>query len=78
MLNVNAGIYNIKCKVSNVNLTPGTYVSDIWLGSPYDMYDWIRECISFYVSQNSTFIQRETPYDAYSKVVLPSNWSLLV
>ncbi len=77
--NANAGnIYDIKCKISNVNMAPGAYVANIWVGSPYEMYDWIRECISFYVSQNSTFIQRETPYDAYSKVVLPSKWSLLV
>ena len=78
LLNTKAGnIYDIKCIISNVNMAPGAYVANIWVGSPYEMYDWIRECISFYVSQNSTFIQRETPYDASSKVVLPSKWSLI-
>ena len=78
LTNTKAGsIYEIKCKISNVNMAPGAYVSNIWVGSPYEMYDWIRECISFYVLQNSTFIQRETPYDSYSKVVLPSNWSIV-
>ncbi len=75
LLNLKAGqIYDVRCNISNVNLAPGAYISDVWLGSPYDTYDWIRDCISFYVSQNSLFIQRETPYDSYSKVVLPSIW----
>lgn len=69
--------YNIRCVVKNINLAPGTYTSNIWIGSPYEMYDWLRECIRFYVKQNESFIQRETPYDSSSKVVLASNWELV-
>jgi len=78
LLNVKAGQeYEVRCVMKNINLAPGTYKANLWVGSPYEMYDWLKECVHFYVVQNETFIQRETPYDASSKVVVPSNWSLL-
>ena len=77
LLNVKAGdVYHVQCVIENVNLAPGTYSANLWVGSPYEMYDWLKDCVRFYVVQNETFIQRETPYDPSSKVVIPSNWSL--
>lgn len=78
VLGVKAGeSYSVRCIIKNINLSPGTYTSNIWIGSPYEMYDLLFDCIRFYVKQNETFIQRETPYDSYSKVVLSSYWELL-
>ena len=78
LLNVKAGQeYNVRCVMKNINIAPGTYTANIWIGSPYEMYDWLGECVRFYVKQNETFILRETPYDATSKVVIPSKWSML-
>lgn len=70
-------IYNVRCVMKDINLAPKTYSANIWLGSPYEMYDWVRECVRFYVMQNETFIKRETPYDGSSKLVIPSEWSTL-
>lgn len=70
-------IYNVRCVMKNINLAPKTYSANIWLGSPYEMYDWVRECVRFYVTQNETFIQRETPYDESSKLVIPSEWKIM-
>ena len=78
LLNVQAGkVYKVRCEIHNINLAPGGYSADIWLGNPYEMYDWIRECIKFYVLQNEVFIKRETPYDPSAKVVLASSWRFL-
>ena len=78
LLNVKAGQeYNVRCVMKNINIAPGTYTANIWVGSPYEMFDWIGECVRFYVKQNEKFILRETPYDATSKVVIPSKWSLI-
>ena len=78
LLNVKAGQeYEVRCVMRNINLAPGTYTANLWVGSPYEMFDWLGECVHFYVTQNETFIQRETPYDTTSKVVIPSDWSLL-
>ena len=70
-------VKNIRCVMKGVNLAPGTYVANVWLGSPYDRYESIRECIHFVVVQNETFIQRESPFDNSAKVVIPSQWSLI-
>lgn len=67
----------IHCVIKNVNLAPGGYTSSIWIGTPYVEYDMVINCVRFSVTQNDTFIKRGTPYDKYSKVVLPSNWKQL-
>ena len=67
-------IRDIECTIRNINLAPGNYNADIWIGTPYDHYDYIKECISFYVQQGGKLIKRTVPYDAYSKVVLASKW----
>ena len=78
LLNVQPGVeYHVQCEVLNVNLAPGNYVSDIWLGTPYETYDWIKDCLRFTITQNEIFIKRETPYESTSKIVLPSNWRVL-
>ena len=78
LINVKAGQeYNVRCVIKSINLAPRTYSANLWVGSPYEAYDWLKECVHFYVKQNETFILRETPYDATSKIVIPSNWSLL-
>ena len=78
LLNVQPGVeYHVQCEILNVNLAPGNYVSDIWLGTPYETYDWIKDCLRFTVTQNEIFIKRETPYESTSKIVLPSNWRVL-
>lgn len=65
---------NVTCRIKNVNLAPGGYTSNIWLGSPYACYDEIFGCIRFSVVQSHGFILRYTPYDSYSKVALQSKW----
>lgn len=64
----------VHCRIKNINLAPGGYASNIWVGNPYTMYDQILGCIRFRVTQNETFIKRITPYDIASKVVLQSEW----
>ena len=64
----------VHCRIENINLAPGCYMSSVWLGNPYTMYDQVLSCLRFSVSQNTTFIRRITPYDRASKVVLQSKW----
>ena len=71
-------IIEVRCVVKNINLAPGTYTSNIWVGSPYECYDWVRECVRFYVQQNGTYIMRETPYGIENGgTVLQSEWRLM-
>ena len=75
--NVKKGeLYNIRCVIKSINLAPGTYGADLWIGNPYETYDWLRECIRFFVSQDGDFIKRETPYDPSARVVIASRWTL--
>ena len=69
--------FRIRCVLKNINLAPGSYAANLWIGSPYEMYDWIRECVRFNVMQDGRFIKRETPYDSSARVVIPSSWTLL-
>lgn len=69
--------YRIRCVLKSINLSPGSYTANLWIGSPYDMYDWVRECIRFHVTQDGGYIKRETPYDPTAKIVIPSKWSLI-
>lgn len=69
--------YRVRCILKNVNIAPGPYTANLWIGSPYEMYDWIAECVRFYVTQDGLFIKRETPYDPSARVVIPSSWGLL-
>jgi hypothetical protein len=64
----------INCRIKSVNLAPGGYSSDIWIGNPYVTYDNIVGCVLFRVTQDEVFIKRDTPYDSYSTVVLKSEW----
>lgn len=68
--------YHVCCTIKCINLAPGQYTANLWIGSPYEMYDWIRGCIRFFVSQDASFIKRETPYDSSAKVVLASRWQI--
>lgn len=68
---------HVQCEMRGINFAPGSYSANVWLGSPYECYDWLRECIHFYVNQNERFIKRETPYDPSAKIVVPSIWKLL-
>ena len=75
--NVKAGeTYNVRCIMKGVNLAPGAYTAHLWLGNPYEHYDWLGNCLSFYITQNEEFIKRETPYGESNKVVIPSEWTL--
>lgn len=69
--------YKVRCLLKGINLAPGSYTANLWIGSPYEMYDWLRECIHFTVTQDGGFIKRETPYDQTAKLVIPSSWSLI-
>lgn len=69
--------FHVRCVMKNINLAPGSYSANLWIGSPYACYDWLKECIRFHIVQNETFIKRETPYDESSKVVIPSEWTLV-
>ncbi len=66
--------YCLECIIRRINLAPGNYTANLWVGSPYEHFDWLRECVSFNVRQGNNFIKRETPYDSSSKIVLQSNW----
>ena len=68
--------YRVRCVLKSLNFAPGSYTANLWIGSAYEMYDWIRECVRFYVTQDGLFIKRETPYDPTAKIVIPSSWSL--
>lgn len=68
--------YSVRCTLRNINFAPGAYSANLWIGNPYEMYDWLRECIRFYVTQDGRFIKRETPYDPSAKVVIASQWKL--
>ena len=70
-------VRKVRCVWKNVNFAPGSYVANIWCGDPYNCYDYIEECIRFYVNQGETFILKETPYDSSAKVVLQSDWQIL-
>lgn len=73
--NISKGtLLKLQCTIKNINLAPGNYNADIWIGSPYEYYDYIKDCISFYVQQGNKLISRTVPYDSHSKVVLASNW----
>jgi lipopolysaccharide transport system ATP-binding protein len=67
----------VRCVWKNVNFAPGSYVANIWCGDPYNCYDYVEECVRFYVNQGEAFILKETPYDSSAKVVLQSNWQLI-
>ena len=68
--------YRVKCVLKSINLAPGSYSANLWIGSPYEMYDWLRECVRFYVSQEGDYIKRETQYAPTAKIVISSNWCL--
>lgn len=68
---------SVRCRILNINLAPGCYTSSIWVGNPYSTHDMVLGCVRFRVNQNEVFIKRITPYDQYSRVVLPSKWQLL-
>lgn len=71
-------IYKIRCKMQNINFAPGSYCAHIWLGSPYDCYDWVGEFIRFYVTQDGNYIKRETPYARnQGTTVISSKWSII-
>ena len=69
--------YRVKCVMKSINFAPGSYSANLWIGSPYEMYDWIRECVRFSVTQDGSFIKRETPYDPTARIVIPSIWSII-
>lgn len=69
--------YHVRCVMKNVNFAPGSYCANLWIGNSYECYDWLKECVHFFVVQNEEFIKRETPYDSSSKVVIPSDWKLI-
>lgn len=69
-------ICRIQCIIRGINLAPGSYYLNVWAGSAYECYDWIEGAISFYVSQNGSFIARKTQYGLQNgAVVLSSSWS---
>ena len=46
LLNVKAGKeYNVRCVMKNINLAPRTYTANLWVGSPYEMYDCLIGCV---------------------------------
>ena len=68
--------YHVRCVLKNINFAPGKYSANLWIGSPYETYDWIKGCVRCYVSQDGSFIKRETPYDPSAKIVIASEWTL--
>ena len=69
---------NLKCTLHRVNLCPGVYFANIWLGNPYTEYDVVRRCIKFEVLQGTSFILRETPYEiSKANVVIQSTWNII-
>ena len=66
--------YNIKCNIPNINLAPGKYLINLWMGDVCEWYDWIKECMNFTVIQNDRYINRITTFPSDAKVVLKSKW----
>lgn len=75
--NVKKGdVYTIRCVLPYVNLVPGKYRINLWIGTPYEWFDWLERCLKFTVYQDESFIQRVNPYPQDAKLVLKSEWSL--
>lgn len=66
--------YRIKCIIKNLNLAPGKYLINLWMGDAFEWFDWIKECMHFTIRQNDLYINRITTYPSDAKVVLQSKW----
>ena len=66
--------YSVKCTVKNVNAAPGRYRINLWAGDAYEWFDWLKECMSFSVSQDEEYINRATTYKEGADMVLQSSW----
>ncbi|MBO7467827.1 MAG: ABC transporter ATP-binding protein [Bacteroidaceae bacterium] len=67
--------YKIKCLLPYLNVIPGHYLINLWIGTAYEWFDWIKECMRFSVRQEGKFINRLTPYPSDAKIVLQSHWT---
>ena len=67
----------LKCVIPSLNLAPGHYSINLWVGNAYEWFDWIKECMTFTVRQNESYIKRLTTYPSDAKVVLQSKWLYL-
>jgi len=70
--------FEISSIIRNINLAPGNYFISLWAGDSYEWFDYIENCIKFTVNQGNKMILRPSAYDIHSKVVLSSNWKMLL
>ena len=66
----------VECTVKNINLAPGKYTIQLWVGTMQEMFESINDCMSFYVEQGNHFLLRETPYPANCSTAFISDWSI--
>lgn len=66
----------IKVRIKEINLAPGTYYISLWTGDHYGQwFDYIENCMKFSVEQGHKLIKRPYPYDRRAKVALASTWT---
>jgi lipopolysaccharide transport system ATP-binding protein len=65
-----------RCRLKNVNITPGIYNIVLFVGTLNEVYQEIRFCMEFVVEQGVNWIQRLTPYPHRFGTVLQSEWEI--
>ena len=69
-------ILPVRCRVKNVNITPGLYNFVLYVGTTHSTFHEVRFCMEFVVEQGINMIKRLTPYPQRFNTVLTSEWSI--
>ncbi len=69
--------YQFKCTIHGVNLGPGRYRINLWAGSAFEQFDWLKECMAFSVRQDEQFIGRVTTYKEDAAMAFRSTWKAI-
>nr|MBP6231551.1 Wzt carbohydrate-binding domain-containing protein [Paludibacteraceae bacterium] len=69
--------YHVKCVLPHLNAIPGNYSINLWVGTPYEWFDWLKGCLQFSIYQDQSYIKRVSPYPSDAKLVLQSEWKNL-
>ena len=68
-------ISSVRCRLKNLNLTPGGYFVTLYMGTRNATFDWIKYSMHFQVEQGVHFIARPTLYNSKYAIVIRSEWS---
>ena len=69
--------YHVKCVLPHLNAIPGNYSINLWVGTSYEWFDWLKGCLQFSIYQDQSYIKRVSPYPSDTKLVLQSEWKNL-